>query len=56
MSELKDTKKIKQFEPDPNSQNSLFWHHKNKKKRPLDQIRYEARIEGDMENIWFFAI
>ena len=62
MSELKEGKKIKvvtlyeqtqkQFEPDPNPQNSLFWS----KIGPLNQMKLKARIEGDIENICCFAI
>ena len=58
MSELKETKEVKvvalyeqtrkQFEPDPKPQNSLFWTSKSQK-RPLNQIRFKARIEEDMK-------
>ena len=59
MSELNETKKIKvvalyeltpkQFEPDPNPQNSLFLQQKINLK--LDKTK---RIEGDIENICKF--
>ena len=44
----------KQFEPDPNPQNSKFWPPKSKK-QPINWIKLKAKIEGDMENIYCFA-
>ena len=65
MSELTETKKVKvvalyeqtpkQFETDPKPYNSLFWPHKSQK-RHINQIRFKAKIEGDVENICCFAI
>ena len=64
MSELKETKKTKfvalyeqtpkQFEPDSNPQNSLFFAAKSQKS-PLNQIKLKARIEGDKESMCCFA-
>ena len=65
MSKLKEAKKTKvvalykqipkQFEPDPNPQNSLFLPPKSQK-RPLNQMKSKARFEGDIENICCSAI
>ena len=61
MSELKETKKKKffalyeqtkkQFEPDPNSKNSLFFAPQSQEKLPINQIKLKAKINGDIENI-----
>ena len=63
MSELKDTQKIKvvalyeqtpkQVEPEliPTIKIAYFWPQKVKKKLPIKQIKFKARIEGDIENI-----
>ena len=65
MSELKEKKKMKvmslyeytpkQFEPDPNPQNSLLFYPKKPKKKPLNQMELKARSEEDIENICFSA-
>ena len=62
MSELKKKKKMKisalyeltpkQFEPDHNPQNSLYLCPKKPKR---NQIKLKARIEGNKENICYFA-
>ena len=61
MSELKKTNKIKvfalyeqtkkQFEPEPNPKNSLFFCPTKPKKLPINQIKSKAKIDGDIENV-----
>ena len=58
MSKLKEAKKTKvvpqyklipkQFEPDPDPQNSLILPPKKPKKRSLNYMKSKARIEGDI--------
>ena len=62
MPEMKETKKRKdvalyeqapkQFEPDPSPRNSLIFCTKSKK-ITLNQIKLKARIEGDVEHMFF---
>ena len=61
MSELKKTNKIKvfalyeqtkkQFEPDPKPKNSLLFAPQSQERLPINQIKLQAKIDGDTENV-----